>query len=359
MEVRLRQPIIWRTRALSLFSVLFLLGTAPDLHAAAVTATVAKPSPTSSLAIWRLPSLPPSTAGRQEIDLGRELFFDPRLTGSDATSCAQCHIPGLEWSDGHPRPMPQQLTLGRNTISLVNVGYRKSFFWDGRASNLEAAIAGHLTENEGTGEHGGREVVDGISALHGYRSQFAAVFHTPEITVQEISTALAAFLRTIVVRDTPFDHWINGDDKAISEAAKRGFRLFTGKAGCVRCHTPPDFSDFKFHNTGMNSIDPGHYEVTGKADDRSAFRTPDLRQVGRTAPYMHNGSLPTLEDVIDFYNKGGDSLDPDNELKPLGLSDAEQHDLVVFLYSLTNPDPPTVQFPVLPATGEPSMMTLR
>ncbi|HXH65306.1 MAG TPA: cytochrome c peroxidase [Mariprofundaceae bacterium] len=352
MEVRLRlqQPILYRTRTLSIFSVLILLGTAPNLHAAANTVSAKPPIP-SDLAVWRLPPAP-SAASRQEVDLGRQLFFDPRLTGADATSCAQCHVPGLEWSDGRPRPMPQQLTLGRNTIALVNVGYRKSFFWDGRATSLEAAIAGHLTENEGTGEHSGREVVAGIAALDGYRRQFTAIFHSPTITVDEISQALAAYLQTLVVHDTPFDRWINGDSQAIPDDAKQGFRVFTGKAGCVHCHTPPYFSDFRFHNTGMNSIDPGHYEVTGKAEDRSAFRTPDLRQVGRTAPYMHNGSLPTLADVIDFYNKGGDRLDPGNELKPLGLSDTEQHALLMFLDALTDPTPPATEFPALPAIGE-------
>jgi cytochrome c peroxidase len=358
MEVTLRQPIICHTRTVWIFCALILMGTSPNLYAAenasAKNPPTSSPAVPSALAVWRLPPPPVAqpAASKQEVALGRQLFFDPRLTGADATSCAQCHLPGLEWSDGRPRPMPQQLTLGRNTIALVNVAYRKTFFWDGRATSLETAIAGHLTENEETGEHADRPVVANISTLGGYRRAFAAVFHSPAITVQEISQALAAYLRTLVVRDTPFDRWVNGDSHALSDDAKQGFMIFTGKGGCVHCHTPPYFSDFRFHNTGMNSIDPGHYEVSGKAADRSAFRTPDLRQVGRTAPYMHNGSLPTLESVIDFYNKGGDRLDPDNELKPLDLSQTEQHDLLMFLYSLTDPTPPPAEFPVLPAMGE-------
>ncbi len=356
MEVRLRQPINCRTRARLMLCTLALLGMPANLLAAAATSSspAAASSTRADLAVWRLPPPPVAAhpASKQEVKLGMQLFFDPRLTGADAMSCAQCHLPGLEWSDGRPRPMPQQLTLGRNTIALVNVVYRKTFFWDGRASSLEAAIAGHLTESEETGGQSDKVGISNLSALGGYRRAFAAVFHSPAITVQEISQALAAYLRTLVATNTPFDRWIGGDSKALSTEAKAGFKLFTGKAGCVRCHTPPYFSDFKFHNTGMNSIDPGHYEVTGKAKDRSAFRTPDLRQVGRTAPYMHNGSLPTLESVIDFYNRGGDSLDPDNELKPLGLSASEQHELVMFLYSLTDPNPPPAEFPVLPAMGE-------
>ena len=304
-----------------------------------------------------LPTVAPGRADnpttRAKGRLGKMLFFDPRLTGSDAISCAQCHLPGLEYSDGRPRPMPQQLTLGRNTISLVNVGYRKTFFWDGRADSLTAAITAHLAESGSSdSEHPSHAIVDNVSDLGGYRRAFARVFGGQQITVKEISQALAAYLMTLTQRDTPFARWINGDAHAVSDEAKQGFEIFTTKGGCVRCHTPPDFSDFRFHNTGMNSIDPGRYEVTGKADDRSAFRTPDLRQVARTAPYMHNGSLATLSDVIDFYNKGGDRLDPSNELKPIGLNAKEQHALLMFLYALTNEHPHAEPFPVLPAAGE-------
>lgn len=342
-----------RSHASWIVSSLILLLLPTTLYAASKSPTKISPI-TSDLSIWKLPPLPaPTPKSTQIAELGRQLFFDPRMTGADAISCAQCHVPGLEWSDGRPRPMPQQLTLGRNTIALVNVRFRKIFFWDGRATSLESAIAGHMTENGNLmNEQTGQTIVANISALSGYRRAFTATFHTSKITVHEISKALAAYLRTLVVRDTPFDRWINGDSNAITNEAKEGFNLFTGKAGCVHCHTPPYFSDFQFHNTGMNSIDPGRYDVTGKSKDRSAFRTPDLRQVGRTAPYMHNGSLATLEDVIDFYNKGGDRLDPANELKPLNLSDKEQQELVQFLESLTNENPPDAKFPVLPASDE-------
>jgi len=352
MEVLLRQATGIRTHALYVISMMFMLGAAPSLLAAPANATHAA---TPDLSAWHLPPTPKAKADTPLADLGRQLFFDPRLTGNDAISCAQCHLPGLEYSDGRPRPMPQQLTLGRNTISLVNVGDRKTFFWDGRADSLTAAITAHLAESGSTeSEHPGHAVVANVSALAGYRRAFARVFHEQKITVQEVSQALAAYLKTLHERDTPFDRWINGDTHALSDEAKQGFTIFTTKGGCVRCHTPPYFSDFHFHNIGVNSIDPGRYEVTGKADDRSAFRTPDLRQVARTAPYMHNGSLPTLESVIDFYNKGGDRLDPSNELKPIGLSAKEQHALLMFLFALTDEHPHPASFPVLPAAEQTS-----
>ena len=347
MEVLLRQATGIRTQALCAIGMILMLGTSPSIDAAPV-----KPSSTLDLSVWRLPPVP-RVKDIPMVDLGRQLFFDPRLTGSDAISCAQCHLPGLEYSDGRPRPMPQPLTLGRNTIALINVGDRKTFFWDGRADSLTAAITAHLAESSSSAsEHPSHAIVANVSALDGYRQAFARVFHAQKISIREISQALAAYLRTLSERDTPFDRWTNGDAHALSEEAKQGFEIFTTKAGCVRCHTPPYFSDFHFHNIGMNSIDPGRYEVTGKADDRGAFRTPDLRQVARTAPYMHNGSLATLADVIDFYNKGGDRLDPSNELKPIGLSDHEQHALLMFLYSLTDEHPHTEPFPVLPALGQ-------
>ncbi len=347
MEALLQQATGIRTHALCAIGMILMLGASPSIYAAP-----AKSSSVPDLSIWRLPPTP-TVKDTPVVDLGRQLFFDPRLTGSDAISCAQCHLPGLEYSDGRPRPMPQQLTLGRNTIALINVGYRKTFFWDGRADSLTAAITGHLAESgSSASEHPGHAIVANLSALGVYRRAFARVFHAKHINVQEIGQALAAYLQTLSERDTPFDRWINGDTHALSDEAKQGFEIFTSKGGCVRCHTPPYFSDFRFHNIGMNSIDPGRYEVTGKADDRGAFRTPDLRQVARTAPYMHNGSLPTLEAVIDFYNKGGDRLDPSNELKPISLNAHEQHALLKFLYSLTDEHPHTEPFPVLPAVGQ-------
>jgi cytochrome c peroxidase len=349
MEVLLRQATGIRAHTLCAIAMICMLGASPRLFAAPHQVPGA-----ADLSAWRLP--PGSNAkDTPMVNLGRQLFFDPRLTGSDAISCAQCHLPGLEYSDGRPRPMPQQLTLGRNTIALINVGYRKTFFWDGRADSLIAAITDHLADSGSlASQHPGHAIAANVSALGVYRHAFSLAFHVQKITVLEISQALAAYLQTLRETDTPFDRWIHGDAHALSDEAKRGFAIFTAKGSCVRCHAPPYFSDFRFHNIGINSIDPGRYEVTGKADDRGAFRTPDLRQVARTGPYMHNGSLASLADVINFYNKGGDSLDPSNELKPIGLSADDQHALLMFLYSLTNEHPHTEPFPVLPAVDQTS-----
>ncbi len=308
-----------------LFVLLFLFSLCPAFAASAAEA---------DLTDWLLPEPsfpnhnPYSTA---KAELGRLIFFDPRLSPGKNLSCLNCHNPGLAWADGLPRSRVSGLhSMPRHTPSLINVAYRDNFFWDGRTSSLEAAVSEHL--------QGIYIDIDGMLAtlrgMPGYRQRFADAFGTQDISLPEVAAALATFLRTIVQRNTPFDQWAAGDPDALSAAARRGFALFTGKAGCIACHAPPAFSDGKFHRSRLNSIDPGRYEITHMPGDRNAFRTPDLRQAALSAPYMHAGQKPTLISVIRYYNAGGSSTDI-----PLHLSGRDMHDLEAFLKSLSGPMP--------------------
>jgi cytochrome c peroxidase len=302
------------------------------------------------IATWRMPpmSYPQQNPyGAKKEEIGRQLFFDPRLSGDPSRTCAACHHPGLGWADGMARAFGSQQGLGRHTPSLINVGYLKAFFWDGRASTLEDAVGQELLSPGMASAETEGSIVKRISSLAVYRKEFADVFGSEGITFERIVDALATFLRSIRSSSTPFDRWLQGDVKAMSPSAIRGFDLFTGKAQCVRCHIPPIFTDSSFHNTGLNTIDPGHYEISGKEIHRNAFKTPGLRDAALTPPYMHNGSKHTLAEVIDFYDRGGDALDGGNELHPLHLSVTEKADLLAFLRSLSG-TPPETLIPVLP-----------
>ena len=301
-------------------------------------------------ATWQMPKVSypahnPYSEAKEE--LGRKLFYDPRLSGNPARTCAACHHPGLGWADGMPRVLGNQQGLGRHTPTLINIAYDKAYFWDGRASSLEDAISQDLLSPGMANDETASSIVARISSIAAYREEFATAFASDDVTFKRIAAALATFLRSIVSSSTPFDRWLQGNATAIPASAKRGFDLFTGKARCVRCHTPPAFTDSSFHNTGINTVDPGHYEISGKEKDRNAFKTPGLRDVALTAPYMHNGSKSTLAEVIDFYNRGGDALDGGNELHPLNLSDSEKADLLAFLNSLSGEATETL-IPALP-----------
>lgn len=315
---------------------------------------LASPPTGTATATWILPPVPypasnPYSATKAE--LGRKLFFDPRLSDNPARTCATCHHPGLGWTDGMARTMGEGHALGRHTPSLINVGYDKAFFWDGRAKSLEDAVSQDILAPAMSEAKTPREIVIHIASLPGYRKEFTQVFGTEGVTFSRITAALATFVRGIVSGPTPFDRWLNGDDKAMSDDARKGFLLFTGKAKCVRCHTGPTFTDSRFHNTGLNSVDPGHFEISGKKRDRNAFKTSELRNVARTPPYMHNGSKKTLVDVINFYNRGGDRVGQGNELSPLNMNAQEKHNLLMFLLSLTS-DPKETSIPLLPISNQ-------
>ncbi len=334
-----------------LFTAVFLINALlPSSACAADSEPPLQQLSASEKAAWLLPpvSYPeqnPFSAQKQE--LGRKLFFDPRLSGNPSRTCATCHHPGLGWADGMARAMGNQQGLGRHTPSLINIAYVHAFFWDGRASSLEDAVSQDMLSPGMFSGETARSIVVRIAAISAYRKAFSESFASEGVTFERIAAVLATFVRSIVSNPSPFDAWLEGDSGAITESAKRGFALFRGKAHCIQCHSGPAFTDSSFHNTGINSVDPGHYEISGKDKDRNTFKTPGLRDIALTPPYMHNGSKKTLVDIIDFYDRGGDTLGGGNELRPLHLSLEEKQDLLAFLLSLSG-DAPETAIPALP-----------
>lgn len=285
----------------------------------------------------------------ERVELGKALFFDPRLSGSGWISCATCHNPVLGWSDGLPTAIGHGMkVLGRSTPTILNGAYQKFQFWDGRAATLEQQALGPIeAEPEMAGNMG--NVVKDLSDIPGYRKMFEAAYPGKGINNDTVAKAIAAFERSVVSTDSPFDLWLKGQN-TMSEAALRGFELYKGKANCAACHSGYNFSDNGFHNIGLpDNTDEGRFKVKAIKVMKGAFKTPTLRDVALTAPYMHNGQYKSLEEVVDHYNGGGtptfDNLDPN--MKKLGLSKSEKKDLIEFMKSLTGA-PLAITYPQLP-----------
>jgi cytochrome c peroxidase len=317
----------------------------------------AQDNPTEPIAVnpasFRLPPEVPAPDGNRpsadRIELGKMLFFDPRLSGSNWISCASCHNPSLAWSDGLPTGVGDGMrALGRKTPSIVNSGFTSLHMWDGRVKSLEEQVWGPMlgsAEMRGTAE----QILGKLKTIAGYVAAFEQAYPGEGITKETVGKAIATFERTVVSRDSPFDRWAEGDESAITSSAKRGFALFAGKANCVACHQGSNFTDQGFHNIGLKgSADPGRFAIVPVRVSRGAFKTPTLRDVALTSPYMHNGSYRSLKEVVDHYDRGGDdkeNLDPN--MKPLKLTDQEKKDLVEFLKSLTGTQM-TITLPKLP-----------
>lgn len=285
-----------------------------------------------------------------KVSLGKQLFFDKRLSGDNAMSCATCHLPDKGLADGLARGKGRRgRKLDRNTPGLWNVGHFTRYFWDGRASSLEEqALAPIRSPDEMNQDLKG--LVDELNAIPGYVRQFQKVFGT-KATRAGIARALAAFERTLVTEPSPVDRYLAGDRTALSAAARRGLELFRRDAGCIRCHNGPLLSDGRFYRLGVSFKDKGLSAVTGKRGDVYKFRTPTLRNVAETAPYMHDGSLATLSDVVTFYYRnvppeGPKGLKLDVKAR-LDGSVAEIGDLVEFLKALSG-KPPKITPPRLP-----------
>ncbi len=267
----------------------------------------------------------------EKIALGRDLFHDTKLSGDGTRSCATCHQPDKAFQDGvvgFAGLRGRQLV--RNTPGLINIGFAPSAFVDGRAASLEEQALGPVTNPDEMGRAPGH-AVDLIRADPSYRARFAAVFGGP-VSELTVSKALAAYQRTLVSGVAPFDRWVAGDVRAISPAAVRGSAVFAGKGNCLSCHHGANFTDGKFHDVGLPSADRGRGAITGRARDAHEFRTPSLREIGRTAPYMHDGSLPDLAAVVDHYSDraGRRRGNP----APARLTDDEKRDLIAFLQTL-------------------------
>lgn len=300
-----------------------------------------------------------------KVMLGHKLFTDKRLSGDSSLSCQDCHLP----EHGYAVPVP----LGpayptqqerRNSPSLINVAYNHPLIWDGRAPDLDKQALGpvrnilHMNNNVDL-------LVEELGMDEGYRKAFAKAYGEGGITGERIARAIASYERTLVFDDSPLDRYMDGEQGALDAAQKRGLGLFFGKANCIRCHHGANLTDNRFHNLGVPETsvngnpqilasirfdarrmglpewaqlrrDPGRELVTKDPADRGKFRTMGLRNIESSAPYMHNGALGTLAEVIAFYNRGGGD-DPNKSplLKPLGLSTDERRDLAAFLHALT------------------------
>ena len=272
--------------------------------------------------LMRVPEANPLTPDK--IARGRQLFFDVRLSADDTISCATCHDPQRAFTDGRDTARGIHAAHGdRNTPSLVNAGFGRSFFWDGRADTLEQQVLGPIANS--------REM--GLST--------AALEAKLGMTSAAVADALASYVRTIRSRDSRFDWYQAGQTQMLTPLEQSGFELFRGRGQCVTCHAGPAFTDDRFHNTGIGWVngrfaDEGRFVVSNDPRDRGAFKTPTLREIALTAPYMHDGSLPTLEAVIDFYSEGGrqnPALDP--RMRPRDFSPDDKRALAAFLRALS------------------------
>ncbi|MFM1871570.1 MAG: hypothetical protein RL398_992 [Planctomycetota bacterium] len=316
------------------------------------------------------PTYPPDNPWTKEKQaLGHALFFDGRLSGTGQMSCASCHDSGLGWSDGRTTSFGHgAVALGRNAPSILNAGHATALFWDGRAASLEdQALA--VFENGKEMATTGAEVVAKLRSSQGYRALFAAAFGDGEPTLARALAAIATFERAQVSDGSaPFDKFLAGDHAALSDAEVRGMHLFRTKARCANCHHGPLLSDGAFHDLGLSYYgrkyeDLGRYRVTNDPADVGRFKTPSLRNVARTAPYMHNGMFD-LDGIVNMYDAGMSTLRRKPEqakdplfptksplLQKLGLTPAEKADLSAFLQALTERRR-VVRAPELPALGD-------
>lgn len=283
------------------------------------------------------------------IELGKRLFFDPRLSGSNFISCATCHNPAMGWSDGQKTAVGHGMqVLGRATPTILNTAYQRTQFWDGRASTLEEQALGPIVA-AGEMNQPLDELVVELKAIPGYVEMFASAYPGEGITAETIAKAIATFERTAIATESDFDRWLAGKN-SMSREALWGFVVFKGKGNCTACHTGHNFTDDKFHNIGLKGVEnPGRYAIEPKAGLKGVFKTPTLRDTALTAPYMHNGAYATLEEVVEHYDAGGfkNGGDPSEDMKKLNLSMEDKKALVAFLKTLTG-DPVEITLPRLP-----------
>lgn len=344
----------------TLRTLLVLAGTALLLGTGPAATTAGTPGP---LAAWQRPdSIPfpaPNPASPARIDLGRSLFHDTRLSGGNSMSCASCHDPAKGFSDARPRAVGEGGQVGpMNTPTLWNLAWTDFLFWDGRAASLEQQALGPVANPIEMAQDLDRLPAE-LSADPALVAAFARAFpDDPRISTGNIAKAIASFERTLVSPVTPFDRWVAGDEAAISAAAKRGFALFDGKAGCSNCHKGWAFTDGAFHDIGLKATGPGRGGVVAHAQLANSWKTPTLRENARTAPYMHDGSIADLKGVLAHYIDGvvpRPTLSADIPAR-LDVSAGEQEDLLAFLATL-NSDAPPVPAPLAAATQPDSVVS--
>lgn len=302
------------------------------------------PKPPLGLPPVQWPEDNPYSAAKAE--LGRLLYFDKRLSSDGTVSCATCHVTEKAFTDGAPVSTGiGGQKGGRSAPTVINRAYSTQQFWDGRADSLEEQAKGPIANpiemtNEKNADAAHAVVVKRLKGVPGYVKQFEKVFGTKDITIDHVAKAIATFERVVYSGNAPYDRYVAGDKKAMSAAQVRGMDVFFNKAACDSCHLGFNFTDGSYVNIGIGMDKPnpdlGRFVVSGKEDDKGAFKTPTLREVEHHGPYMHDGSLKTLEEVIEHYNKGGIKNPQLNQrMKPLKLTDQDKADLVAFLKALS------------------------
>lgn len=323
------------------------------------------------------------------VELGHLLFFDPILSGDKTTSCSSCHHPDYGMADGLPKAIgiggkgygTQRAGTGkplqRNTPSIFNVAFNKFNFWDGRAGTLEEQVFSPLFAEDELNLSSAEELLKRLRAIPKYRELFGKAFGInskfdgAEVTLANVTRAIAAFERKLNITETPYDLFVKGQDDRLTTEQLRGMVVFFGQGQCAVCHIPPHFHDDALSSIGVPvspekgaalDLDPGFATVIRRQDAFGMFKTPGLRNIERTAPFMHNGAFKTLEEVIEFYNDGGgrgrglDVLSQDSKVTKLDLTEQQKKDLVSFLKSLTDlapaPVPPSTVPSGLPVTGK-------
>ncbi len=301
----------------------------------------------------KIGNLPPVTVppdnpqSALKILLGKQLYFDTRLSKDNTISCASCHDPAKGWSDTGPTSIGiNGQKGGRRSPPVSNAAYLPLQFWDGRAPSLEEQAKGPIQNPIEMGNTH-EAMIKIVNDIPGYVEEFKTVFGSGAMNTDQVAQAIAAFERTVVTTDSPFDRFVRGSDDALTDQEKWGLEIFNGKGHCTACHWGANFTDGRFHNVGVKPLDPtkpdvGRFEITKNPRDKGAFKTPILRDAGLRAPYLHDGSEKSLESVVDFYNRGGDTDDPniDPLLVPLNLTVAEKSALVVFIkYALVSLNP--------------------
>ncbi|MHC2364370.1 cytochrome-c peroxidase [Rhizobium leguminosarum] len=323
------------------------------IAASLLALAVVRPGAAADLSAYKRPLTVPfegvTAYSPQLATLGKMLFFDPRLSGNKNMTCASCHNPSFGFETPVTTPIGAANTaLARQAPTVLNVAWVSPFFWDGRAPNLEEQAAGPITA---AAEMNGKldTAVTEMRGIPDYKKWFDEVFPDKGVTKETMLTAIATYERTVVSNWSPFDRWVDGDEKAVSDSAKRGFELFTGAAGCSSCHTGWNFTDNKFHDIGLPSDDIGRYKIDASSpDNKYAFKTPGLRNTLYRGPYMHDGSLKSIDEVIVHYESGGVSRPSlDRAMSPFLLTDQENKDLIAFLGTLTA-EKQDIPLPTLP-----------
>ena len=304
----------------------------------------------SDMAKWIMPKEAPSPANNKttpaKVELGKLLYFDARLSKSGQVSCATCHHPEKGWSDAVPKAVGVHGRVGpRNSPTILNSGFQTHQFWDGREKTLEGQAVGPMQAGVEM-DMKLEDVLRIVKSKEGYVSMFKEAFPDEELTINTVAKAIASFERTVISQESPFDLYAKGNNNAISADAAMGFSLFQGKAACTTCHDGFNFTDGSFHNVGLGDGDIGRQALKMKRKAwKGAMKTPTLRDITKSAPYFHDGSVQTLQEAVAICGNGGryaDTPGKSADIKNRNLSTKDIDQITEFLKSLTGPDLPII-----------------